>query len=345
MTKMKNKKNESNLFLNVFSGYGGVLIVLILFLILFSLVTKTFLRKDNLILVLRQACTSGIMAMGVTCVLTAGSIDLGLGAIYGFSAMTAALFMTRAGVPIVIGLLISLIVGCLMGFVSGFIITKTGIPAFIATLGIQYIARGLTYIISGGTTVTLMNDPLNQIGIGSFLGLPYPIFYMIFVIIILYLIMNRMKVGRYISATGSNAVAARFAGINTSKMIILVHMIAGLLAGLSGFVNNARTFSATPTAGEGTEIDAIAAVVIGGTSMAGGKGTLIGTAIGCLVIAVMGNGLNHIGLNSYYQMVLKGVLIIVAVGIDLVKKQAEITAQMKKAAQEAAAELAASQKN
>ncbi len=340
---MKNDNKKSSAFLNLFSGYGGVLIVLILFIVLFSLVTKTFFRKDNLILVLRQACTSGIMAAGVTCVLTAGSINLGLGAIYGLSAMTAALAMTRAGVPIALGLILSLVIGCLLGAACGLIITKTGIPAFIATLGVQYIARGLTYIISGGTTATLMNDPLNQIGIGSLFGIPYPIFYMIFVMIILYIVMNRTKVGRYISATGSNSVAARFAGINTDKMIMLVHMIAGLLAGLSGFVNNARTFAATPTAGEGTEIDAIAAVVIGGTSMAGGKGTLIGTAIGCLVIAVMGNGLNHIGLNSYYQMVLKGVLIIIAVGIDGVKKRAEIAAQMKKAAQEAAAELAASQ--
>ncbi len=335
---MKNTANkESGMINKIFSGYGGVLLVLLAFVLLFSLGTTTFFKPDNLVLVIRQASIACLMAFGVTFVLIAGSINLGIGGVYGISGICTSMVIIKMGLPIWLGVLAAIAIGLLCGLFCGFVVTKTEIPAFIATLGVSYILRGAAYLVSGGVQITVMQENVNAIGVGAFLGIPLPIYYMIVVMILLDLLLSRTCTGRYIYATGSNATAARFAGISSDMIIILVHCIACILAALSGFLNMARLYSATPGMGEGSEIDAIVAVVIGGTSMAGGKGTLVGTLIGSLIIAVMSNGLNHFGLNSYWQQVAKGVLLIVAVGLDGMKKQVETKRLMKKAAEEAAA--------
>lgn len=337
---MKNKQinKEQSVFEKLFSGYGGVLIVLVLFFLFFTFSTKNFFKVDNLILVLRQASTSCLTAFGITLVLLVGSIDLSVGAVYGFAAMLASMSIVNNGAPVWTGVLIAAVVGAAVGLLNGTIITKTSIPAFIGTLAVQYACRGLTYIISGGTAVTIMAEEFNRIGTASLLGLPITIYYMLVILIVLAVLLNRTKIGRYLFATGSNKTAAEFAGIKANRMIVLAHVIASTLAGLAGTVNAARVYSCTPGLGAGSEIDAIAAVVIGGTSMSGGHGSLVGTLIGTLIIAVMGNGFNHIGLNPYWQQVAKGVLLLVAVGLDGVKRRIETRRLM------AAAAAAASEK-
>lgn len=331
---MKNKKR--NFSGSIMSGYGGILLVLLVFVLLFSLGTDTFFKASNIILVIRQASIACLMAFGVTFVLIAGSINLGVGSVYGISGICTAMLIIKEGLPIWAGMLGAVAVGLFCGLFCGLIIVKTNIPAFIATLGVSYILRGATYLLSGGVQISVMYDKLNNIGMGMFLGIPLPIYYMIGALIILGLVLGNTRTGRYIYATGSNATAARFAGINTDRITILVHCIACILAALSGFINMARLYNASPGMGEGSEIDAIVAAVIGGTSMAGGSGSLVGTLIGSLIIAVMSNGLNHFGLNSYWQQVATGSLLIIALGLDEFKKHMELRRLMKKAAEEAA---------
>lgn len=312
-----------------FSTYGGILIVLFLFILLFALTTNTFFRKDNLILILRQAAISCLTAFGVTIVLIAGSIDLSVGSVYGISGIIAGMLFVRMHAPIWLLFVVAIALGALIGLFNGLVVTKTSIPAFIATLGVSYICRGAAYLISGGVVITVMDNAFNQIGMGSVLDIPLPIYYMVVVFIILGLLLNKTRTGRYIYARGSNPLAARFAGIKSNKILVLAHVIVSVLAALTGVIGVARLFSATPGMGEGSEIDAIAAVVIGGTSMAGGKGSLIGTFVGSVIITVMGNGLNHLGVSPYWQQVVKGALIILAVGFDGFKRQAEMKRMQK----------------
>ena len=328
------KSNKKSFMNSIMSGYGGILLVLLVFVLLFSLGTDTFFKPNNIILVIRQASIACLMAFGVTFVLIAGSINLGVGSVYGISGICTAMLIINEGLPIWVGIAGAVVIGLLCGLFCGIITVKTNIPAFIATLGVSYILRGATYLISGGVQITVMYDKLNNIGMGAFLGIPLPIYYMIATVIILGLILGNTRTGRYIYATGSNVTAARFAGINTEWIMILVHCIACVLAALSGFVNMARLYNASPGMGEGSEIDAIVAAVIGGTSMAGGSGSLVGTLIGSLIIAVMSNGLNHFGLNSYWQQVATGSLLIIALGLDELKKHMELKQIMKKAAGE-----------
>jgi ribose transport system permease protein len=333
--KVGNKTKNQNDFLKwikkFFSVNGGILIVLILFVILFAVTKKTFFRKNNLILIMRQASTNCLLSFGMTIVMIAGSIDLSVGSIYGVCGMLAGVMLNKYGVPIPFLFAGAALCSLLFGLLNGFIVTKTSIPPFIATLGVSYISRGMAYLISGGVALNLMNDKFNQIGLGSIFGIPYTIIYMLVVMIILNILMGNTRTGRYIYARGSNPIAAKFSGIKTDFLLILVHCIAGVLAGLAGVISCARLFSAVPGMGEGSEIDSIAAVVIGGTSMMGGKGSLVGTLIGAILIAVMGNGLNHMGVSSYWQMVFKGALIIIAVGIDGLKKNLETQRLMQKA--------------
>lgn len=333
---MMKKVKEENFVSRLISSYGGILLVLLVFVLLFSFGTDTFFKPSNLLLVIRQASIACLMAFGATFVLIAGSINLGIGGVYGISGICTAMAIIKGGAPIWTGLLLAVVIGLACGLFCGLIVTKTDIPAFIATLGVSYILRGAAYLVSGGTQITVMYDKLNRIGMGMFLNIPLPIYYMIVIMIVLSLLLNHTRTGRYVYATGSNPTASRFAGINSDMIVILVHCICCILAALSGFINMARLYSAVPGMGEGSEIDAIVAVVIGGTSMAGGKGSLFGTLVGSLIIAVMSNGLNHFGLNSYWQQVATGALLIIALGLDSLKKSVETRRLMKKAAEEAA---------
>jgi len=316
MSKIKQVKNSS--VKEFISRYGGILAVFFAFSIVYSLFTETFLTVNNIVLIARQTATSCMLAFGLTLVLSAGSIDLSLGSIYGLTGVLAGIWATK-GMPIPLILILTTLVAMAFGFLNGIVITKTVVPAFIATLGSQYIAKGVSYLSAGGRNFAVMVDEFNVLGTGVYFGLPIQIYYAAVLFVVISIIMNRTKIGRYIQATGSNMVAAQFAGIDTVKTKIFVHVACAVLAGFAGVTNTARLFNASP-ANEANAIDSICAVVIGGTSMAGGNGTLLGTLFGAMVMTVMSNGLNHLGVSPYWQQVIKGILIIGAVAFDGYKR-------------------------
>ena len=313
---LKNSKLSSS-----FSRYGGILIVLALFFSVYAIFTDTFLTVSNIVLILRQAATSLLMAFGLTIVFAAGSFDQSLGSVYGLTGMLAGLWAI-AGMSIPMILLLTSLVAVAFGLLNGLLITNTAVPAFIVTLGTQFIAKGISYLSAQGRNYAVVRDDFNYIGTGIIAELPIQIYYALFLFIVLSILLNQTKTGRHIQATGSNATAAQFAGIQTVRIKIFVHVLCSLMAGFAGVTNTARLFNASP-ANELNSIDPICAVVIGGTSMAGGNGTLIGTVFGALVMTVMANGLNHMGISPYWQQVIKGVLIIAAVALDGFKREKE----------------------
>jgi inositol transport system permease protein len=287
---------------------------------------NSFLKPQNLINVVRQISVIGLLALGVMVCIIALGIDLSLGSVLGLSAVVTASLVQQIGwkealypgltlAPIV-AVLAGVGVGLLLGAVNGSLIAAFRIPPFIATLGMMTIARGLAYIYSNGRPVSTLTPEFLFIGGGSLLGIPFPIIIFGVVIVVTHLMLNNTRFGRQVYAIGGNETAARVSGVNIGRTKILIYMFSGLMAGLGGVVLTARVQSATPALGIGYELDAIAAAVIGGTSFAGGIGTVWGTVVGALIIGVMNNGLDLLNVSPFYQQVVKGVIIIVAIIID-----------------------------
>ena len=228
--------------------------------------------------------------------------------------------MTNMGLPAGPTICICLMVGALVGIVNGIAISYLKVPAFVATLATQSIGRGLTEIISGGVTIRVRDDSYTAIGNTSIGGISVIIIYAAVILVFTWFLLNRTRFGYYIYAIGGNKLAAQYSGVNVKKYNMLPYVLIGLFCGLSGLIWSARLGSAAATLGSGFEMDAIAAVVIGGTSMSGGVGTVGGTFIGVLIIGVITNGLNLMGINSFWQEVFKGIIILVAVVIDVVRK-------------------------
>ncbi|MEG2745285.1 MAG: ribose ABC transporter permease [Oscillospiraceae bacterium] len=302
----------------------GALITLVLLVIVLSIIDKDFRSVSNLMSLLRQASVNGLIAFGMTCVILTGGIDLSVGSTVALSSLVCAL-MVKAGVSPILAILAALALGTLLGATSGLLVTKGRLQPFIATLITMTVYRGLTLILSGGRPVSGLfaagdtsvgSAILNGIGRGEPLGIPIPaiIFFVVFGIFLF--ILNKTVTGRRIYAVGSNEQAARLAGVNNNRTKLLVYSISGFLAAFAGLIILSRLGSAQPTAGAGYELDAIAAVALGGTSMSGGRGKLYGTLIGVLIIAVLSNGLNILNVSSYYQDVVKGVVILLAVLSD-----------------------------
>ncbi|GAP41221.1 ribose/xylose/arabinose/galactoside ABC-type transport system, permease component [Flexilinea flocculi] len=246
-------------------------------------------------------------------------IDLSVGSIIALTGCVGAAIVSRHGLPIAAAILGGLLVGLLFGIFNGFVISKTTIPPFIVTLATMNIAKGLAYVYTGGAPVRVVTKEWQFLGAGYIGPFPTPVIILIGVLILTGIIMNKTQIGRHIYAVGGNAQAAQFSGINVQKVKFFVHAYSGLLAGLAGMVLASRMYSGQPTAGDGAEMDAIAAVVVGGTSMAGGSGKIGGTIIGGLIIGVLNNGLNLLNVNSFWQYVVKGVVILLAVYIDFLR--------------------------
>jgi inositol transport system permease protein len=287
---------------------------------------NSFLKPQNLINVVRQISVIGLLALGVMVCIIALGIDLSLGSVLGFSAVATASLVQQPGwkealypglqLPAFVAVLAGLGVGILLGAVNGSLIAKFRIPPFIATLGMMTIARGFAYIYSNGRPVSTLNPDFLWIGGGDIIGIPVPIVIFGTVIVATHLMLNNTRFGRHVYAIGGNETAARVSGVNLGRTKILIYTFSGLLAGLGGVVLTARVQSATPALGTGYELDAIAAAVIGGTSFAGGIGTVWGTVVGALIIGVMNNGLDLLNVSPFYQQVVKGVIIILAIIID-----------------------------
>ena len=295
----------------------GIIIAFILLCVALTFLNKYFLTPENISNILLQTSINGILAMGMTLVILTGGIDLSVGSVLAFSSIVAATFVTgdNPQSPLV-ALLVGIVTGAVLGLINGCIIAYLKIPPFVATLGMLSVARGLTYAYTGGMPVPNLSESFLNLGEGSFLGVPVPVLIFLLIFAILWVVLNHTSYGRSIYAVGGNVKSARTAGISTNPVTASVYVIAGLLAGLGGLILTARTSSALPQAGVSYELDAIAAVVIGGTSLSGGVGSIAGTLLGALIIGTINNGLDLLGVSSAYQQIVKGCIIVVAVLLD-----------------------------
>lgn len=297
--------------------------VLLVTSIVISILEPRFLTTGNLVTILRQTSINAVIATGMTFVILVGGIDLSVGSVLGFTGAIAAT-MISGGTNIVVVILTALIIGTFIGFINGTLITVGRLQPFIATLGTVTLLRGLLLVFSQGkpigTGTAEGSGTFNAIGRGFFGPIPIPVYLMLAIFIIAYYMLNHTRMGRYIYSTGSNEEATMYSGIKTNKVKLFVYAASGMMASIAGILITARLGSAQPTSGAGYELDAIAAVVLGGTSMAGGIGTITGTAIGALIIGVLNNALNIMQVSSYYQDVAKGIVILIAVLMDRKKK-------------------------
>ncbi len=288
---------------------------LIILCIIISLLSPRFLTTANILNVLRQTSLNAVMAIGMTFVILTGGIDLSVGSVLAFSGMVAA-GLSHSGMNAAGAIIVGLIIGTVLGFFNGLAVTKGNVPPFIATLAMMTMARGATLVYSNGQPKTGLGDDFFFLGNGKVMAIPFPAIVLIIVLIIAYYILSQTATGRYVYATGSNEKAAGLSGIKTERIKILVYAVSGFCAAMSGMIVTSMLNSASPTAGSGGELDAIAAVVLGGTSLSGGQGNVGGTIIGALIIGVLNNGLNLLNVSSYYQQLIKGVVILGAVLID-----------------------------
>ena len=302
----------------------GILIALtamILFLCVWPATAKTFPTKTNLFNLLRQSSTNLMLACGMTMVIILGGIDLSVGSIIAMSGCFAAGAVVWGGMPEIVGLTLGVLSGLVFGLFNGAVIAWTNIPPFIVTLASMNLAKGIAYVFSGGKPIRCMTEAWKFLGAGYVLGIPTPVWTMFIVFFLCVIFLNRTRIGRHIYAVGGNSTAAKFSGISTAKVKFTVFAISGTLAGLAGVTIASRLYSGTCTSGNAAEMDAIAAVVIGGTSMSGGSGKLGGTLIGALIIGILNNGLNLMGVNSDWQYIIKGIVILGAVYVDFLRNQ------------------------
>lgn len=315
---------------NIGKGVAGyfkrnVMIIagLLLMMLIVTLFSDRFLTSANILNVLRQIVTNCFIAFGMTYCILIGGIDLSVGPMFAFSGVIAAYMITYWNMPIGMAVLVTLIVCAFIGLFNGVVVTFTGIAPFIVTLSVQQVFRGFALLIAGGEPIRVDNDAFSNIGSGYLGPIAYPIIYCAIAFVICWILLNRTKFGRHIYAVGGNRTAARYAGIRVWKVEMLVYVLSALLAGMSGVIFGCRMSAGVPASGEGYECDAIAAVVLGGTSFNGGVGTLGGTIIGCLVIGVINNGLNMLNVASFWQYVAKGVVILLAVFLDIMRKNSQ----------------------
>lgn len=290
---------------------------LILLVIIISALNSAFLEPSNLFNLLRQVSINGLIAFGMTFVILTGVIDLSVGSTLALSSAMIAILMV-SGVDSIVALLIGCIFGAILGAINGLLITLGKMAPFIATLATMTVFRGVTLVITDGNPITNLNGSyaFQLFGRGYFIGIPVPAVTMFITFIILYIILHKTVFGRQTYAMGGNEKAAFISGIKVNKLKVMIYSLAGLMSAMAGAILTSRLNSAQPTAGMSYELDAIAAVVLGGTSLTGGKGRILGTLIGVLIIGVLNNGLNLLGVSSFYQQVVKGVVIIIAVLID-----------------------------
>ncbi|WP_284693987.1 ribose ABC transporter permease [Paraclostridium ghonii] len=295
------------------------LVGLLLLIVVVSILSPSFLSSRNILNILRQTSVNAIIAAGMTFVILTGGIDLSVGSVLALSGAFAASILA-SGQSIVVAVIAAIVCGAVVGFLNGFVIAKGKLQPFIATLATMTILRGVTLVFTDGKPITLGSNDLamafGKIGGGTLLGIPSPVIITILVFVACYYILNKTKMGRYTYALGGNEEATKLSGLNTDKIKIWVYTISGILSSIAGIIITSRLYSAQPTAGTGYELDAIAAVVLGGTKLTGGKGKITGTIIGALIIGVLSNALNILDVSSYYQMMVKGIVILIAVLLD-----------------------------
>lgn len=291
------------------------LIGLLILCIVISVLTPRFLTIPNILNVFTQVSVNAIIAVGMCFVILTGGIDLSVGSTLAIAGAIAA-SLAQKNVNIVLILVLTVIIGGLIGLVNGIIVAKGKIQAFIVTLATMTVFRGVTYVYTNGTPISGLGTSFTFIGNGTILGILLPVIIIAIVALIAWYVLTQTRYGRYVYAVGGNEDSSRLSGINTDKIKALVYVLSGAAAALSAIVVTSRIGSASPNAGSGFELDAIAAVVLGGTSLSGGEGSLTGTIIGAMIIGVLNNGLNLMNVSPFYQSIVKGLVILLAVMLD-----------------------------
>lgn len=295
------------------------LVGLIVLMAVVAVLSPSFLTIDNLLNILRQTSINAVIAVGMTYVILSGGIDLSVGSVLAFCGAVCA-WLVASDLPVWLAIPLSLLLGAGLGAVNGIVVGTGGVQPFVATLVSMTMLRGATLVFTDGRPITTGTgaaaDAFWTVGGGYLLGVPVPVAVAALVFAVCGLVLTRTRFGRYTYAVGGNEVVARLSGIRVNLEKTLIYGLSGLLAALAGVILTARLESAQPTAGAGYELDAIAAVVVGGTSLSGGKGTLFGTLVGALIIGVLNNALNLMDVSSYYQMIAKGSVILLAVLAD-----------------------------
>lgn len=313
-TVAKKNTNIKELLVEYKSLVGLVILIAVV-----GVLSSSFFTVPNLLNVLRQTSINGVIAAGMTFVILTGGIDLSVGSILAFSGAVAASCLA-SGQSMVVTIILTLVIGAGVGLLNGIIIAKGKLQPFIVTLATMTILRGATLVFTDGKPISLGSGSgavaFGKIGGGSIFEIPTPVIIMILAFAICYYILTQTKMGRYTYALGGNEEATKLSGLNADRIKMFVYTVSGLLASVAGIIITSRLFSAQPNAGNGYELDAIAAVVLGGTKLAGGKGKITGTIIGALIIGVLSNALNLLNVSSYFQMIAKGVVILIAVLLD-----------------------------
>ena len=316
-TVKKNNVLLNNPVVNMIRSNIGIICVLLIIGVFLSLLSDQFLTSSNLISVMRQISINVYIALGMTLVIILGGIDLSVGAIVALTGTVTVGLIVNTGFPIAAAIAIGLLIGVVCGLISGTMVAKFRLPAFIVTMAMMNIARGAANVYSGGRSTRITDEFFSSIGSGYLFGvIPLPVIYMVVLIILFTVVLNKTKFGTYIYAIGGNRESARLSGVPIKKVEIAVFTIIGLLSAFAGLVLASRMYSGQPSVGTGYELDAIAACVLGGVSMSGGKGRISGTIFGAMVIGFISNGLNLMNVNSFWQLVVKGIIIIIAVVID-----------------------------
>ena len=316
-------KKFSGRFLAWFKQNIGILIGLAALMAIVSLFSESFFTASNMWNILRQISTNALLAFGMTFVILIGGIDLSVGPLLAFSGVFAAYVMGNLGWPIWAAIAGSIILCSMVGMLNGVIVTKTGIAPFVVTLSVQQIFRGFAMLLANGAPIRIRDQGFINIGTTYIGPVAFPVIYMIIIMALCYVVLNKTQFGRHIYALGGNKTAARFAGIRTQRIEVMVYALSGFLAGIAGIVLAARMTAGVPATGDGYECDALAAVVLGGASFTGGIGTIGGTLIGAIIIGVLNNGLNMLNVASFWQYVAKGVVILLAVMVDVLRKQSK----------------------
>ena len=308
-----------------FKNYGIFVVFIVLVIILMILSPNAFAKPRNLINVVKQASINGVLACGMMFVIIAGGIDLSAGSVVALSGVVAAYLAQMQGLPIFVPILGALGTGALIGLVNGFGAAYAELPPFIITLATMSIVRGAALILSGGSPVFGLQEQFEGIaGISIANVIPILVLYFLLIAVFSGFILNKTVFGRHVYAIGGNSITAKVSGINVKSMLLRVYIICGVFSGIAGLLIASRTMQGSPTVGVGYEMDAIAAVVIGGVSMSGGSGKWYGTIIGALLLALISNGLDILGVSSNFQQIIKGIIIAVAVYLDLRGKKTSV---------------------
>ncbi|NLE20021.1 MAG: ABC transporter permease [Clostridiales bacterium] len=317
----QDKKTNLSLWYRNSSAASTLTILLILLLMstALAIAAPAFLKASNLLSTARNFSAIAVAGIGVSVVILTGNIDISIGSIYGLAGVSVAMLM-KSGWSLVPAVAAGMAVGGLCGLANGLLVVYLRLPSYIATLGMMQIVRGVCYILTQGYPVSGMADSFKWIGQGELMGVPLPIYFMVLFALVFAVFRNRTKTGRRIFALGGNEEATRISGVNTKALKILCFVLAGVCAAFAGVINASKVGVAQPTAGNGFEMDAIASVIIGGSSMGGGVGTVTGTLIGAAIMGVLRNALVLLSVESYWQTLVMGVVIISAVTIDQLRK-------------------------